>query len=173
MNNLPKIYYINLKKSLDRNNYMINQFKQYKISNYERVDAEDILNYKNLSFLNGELPKGIRPVEAIVTFSHLKAIKKFIDSEEDWAIIVEDDVDFSTSKYWNFSWEEIFKLLPKNLSILQMTLSTRKNKDINFHLHIRSFWDFNATAYLINKNYLWTPYTDITIVLITKLFKKI
>jgi GR25 family glycosyltransferase involved in LPS biosynthesis len=151
--NFPKIYYINLDRSEDRNLYMINQFKKYNILNYERVSAIDKNNYIDLSFLSHDIPNGIKPVDAILSFSHMKALDLFLQSGEEWAVILEDDADLSTIDYWNFSWSDLFKLLPNNLNILQMIVGTRTTRDINFHLHTRSFWDFCATGYLINKKH--------------------
>jgi len=39
MNNLDKIYVINLKERLDRKNHILNQFNKFNIKNYEFVDA--------------------------------------------------------------------------------------------------------------------------------------
>lgn len=153
LSGLPKVYYINLDRSEDRNAYMINQFNKYGVINYERVSAVDIKSYDGTSFINHELSFGIKPVEAIVSLSHLMALKKFVDSGEFWAVIMEDDVDISTVENWSFSWNELSEKLPDNLNVLQMVIGTRKSKDINFHIHIRSFWDFCATAYLISREY--------------------
>ena len=41
--------------------------------------------------------------------SHLKAIKHFYEeTDDDYCMILEDDVDFSTVRYWNFTWQEFF-----------------------------------------------------------------
>jgi len=149
--NMPKIYYINLKKSKDRNEYIIKHFYDYSINNYERIEAEDINDHKNLKFLEGDLPEGICLVEAIVILSHIKALQQFLNHKEEWAIICEDDLDLSTSRMWNFTWNDFFVRLPKNTNIVQLVNSTRTTKQPNFHFHHRTFWDFNTTAYLINK----------------------
>jgi len=151
--NLPRMYYINLDRSEDRNLYMLDQFKKYNISNYERVSAIDKNSYSDLSFLSHDMPRGIKPVDAILSFSHMKALNLFLQSNEEWAIILEDDADISTIDYWQFHWKDLFNLLPDNLNILQMVVGTRTTRDINFHLHIRSFWDFCTTAYLINRKH--------------------
>lgn len=146
---LPKIYYINLDRSKDRNLYMLKQFKKYNITNFERVSATDYLNTNIKDIvINDTLEK---ESGLCTTYTHLKTIKKFLNSDEDYAIICEDDVDFSTSENWTFCWKDIFNNINNKIDILQMCISTRLDMDINFHLHNRSFWDFNCTAYFINK----------------------
>lgn len=149
---IPKIYYINLSRSKDRMNYMEKMFKDFEIKNYERVEAEDLLEHKNMEFLSCTLPPGLKPVEAVVTLSHIKALKKILSSGEEWSVICEDDLDISTVNFWNFTWEDFMNNLPKNAKIVQLVVSTRESRDINFHIHLRSFWDFNATAYLIHRD---------------------
>ena len=40
---LPRIYYINLDQCVDRRNWMENQFKNFGIVNYNRVNASEFL----------------------------------------------------------------------------------------------------------------------------------
>lgn len=153
MNNLvdlPKIYYINLKRSSDRRDYIENHFLQFKINKYQRIDAEDLYSHQSLSFLKNGLPRGLKPVEAVVVLSHIKALEEFLKSGEEWCLIFEDDIDLSTSDYWNFSWKEFFDNIPKNSKIVQLVVATRKTMQLDFHFHQRKFWDFNATGYLIS-----------------------
>ena len=42
------IYYINLERSKDRKEYMIEQFKDYKITNYRRIEGVDGKNIKKI-----------------------------------------------------------------------------------------------------------------------------
>ena len=149
--NIPYIYYINLDRSVERKKYIEKHFYDFNIINYQRIKAIDIEENQNLSFLKNGLPKNLKPVQAVVVYSHIKAIKEFLSSNNEWAIICEDDVDFSFSKYWGFSWNDFFSRIPNNANIVQLAISTRKNILLDFHLHQRKFWDFNCTAYLINK----------------------
>lgn len=151
LNNIPKVYYINLDRSKDRNIHIVNQFNFYGIHNYEKISATDFQNMEKSNIFKDINIEKLRDVELAIISSHIRAIKKFYDSEEDWCIIFEDDIDLSLSGYWNFDWETLFQNLPKNLKILQMSLSTRVSMDINFHLHHVSHWDFNLTGYLISR----------------------
>ena len=45
--------------------------------------------------------------------AHLKAIKYFYEeTDDDYCMILEDDVDFSTVRHWNFTWQEFIGLEP-------------------------------------------------------------
>jgi GR25 family glycosyltransferase involved in LPS biosynthesis len=152
LDGFPKVYYINLDRSKVRNIYIINQLKTYGISDYKRISAINSIDMDKSGFLQNTNTEKLRDVEIAIILSHLKAIKEFYESKKDWCVIFEDDIDLSTSQYWNFNWKMLFESLPKNLKILQMVLSTRKSMDINFHIHHVSHWDFNLTGYLISRD---------------------
>lgn len=114
--NCPKIFYINMEKSKERNKYMINQFKNLNIYNYERFDAlcEDnsVLNIT-------DKVRDKTPSEYFCLLSHIKLIQHIYNLNLEEAIICEDDVDFSLSKYWRFSLNNYFnKLLNKDIILL-------------------------------------------------------
>jgi glycosyl transferase family 25 len=149
---IPRIYYINLERSKDRNIFMQKNFNDFGIKEFLRIDAIDGKT-ENLNNYLHDTDLGLNSYEICCTLSHLKAIEIFLESKEEYAIICEDDLDISISENWNFKWTDFFKLLPKNLEIIQLTLSTRKSMDINFHIHNRTFWDFGVTCYLIKRSY--------------------
>lgn len=76
-----KYYYINLDHRTDRNNHIIDQFKKFEITNYERIQAikEDF----------GAIG---------CTRSHIIAIEKFIQSDEETCFVLEDDFEFTISR---------------------------------------------------------------------------
>jgi GR25 family glycosyltransferase involved in LPS biosynthesis len=149
--NIPHIYYINLDRSVARRNYVENHLAEFNIKNYTRVPAEDIYNHQSLSFLTNGLSKGLKPVEAVITLSHLKAIKEFLKSDQEWAIIAEDDLYLSFSNYWNFSWQDFFNKIPSCVNMVQLAVITRSTMHLDFHFHNRKFCDFSCAMYLINR----------------------
>ena len=69
--------------------------------------------------------------------SHLKAIKHFYEETDDeYCMIVEDDVSFDIARYWNFTWKEFFGLVPYDWDCLQLT--TICTGDIHVKLHLKS-----------------------------------
>lgn len=144
---IPHFYYINLDRSPDRNKQIIQTFNRFNIKKYSRVKAVDyqetkLEQYQNLGLTNQEIA---------VLLSHMKSIELFLLSNQEWAIVCEDDLELETVNYWNFSWKDFFKYIPKNADIVQLVVSTRNSMDIDFQLHHRKFWDFGAVAYLIKR----------------------
>lgn len=143
--NLP-IYYINLENRTDRNNLFLKQMKENNIQNYFRINAfskNDVLSEKY----------AMSKQEIACSISHMMALTKFILSDDDFAIICEDDIDLSNSNKINFSFVEKFNYLKDSLLCIQTSIATRNEVNINFKIHKRSFWDFGTMSYIINKKY--------------------
>lgn len=139
------IYYINLEKDKQRNNYILNHFKELGINKFNRVDGVYGESVKNK-------PEEISWSEAGCTASHLKAIQMFIDSDEDFAVICEDDVDLSNISRIGFSFKDL-QITNSHPFCMQLAVLSRIDMEINFNMHNRSFWDFGTTAYILNKTY--------------------
>ena len=149
---LEPIYVINMEKSKDRKEYIVEHFNKYNISNYSFIDAIDAENTDLNNFVHRldllPLSKG----EVATSLSHLKAIEHWLNtSESEYAIIVEDDVSFETSEYWNFSWKDFFESVTQKYDILQLAIIN--NFVINPRLHLREFLDWSAAVYLIKRPY--------------------
>ena len=95
-NYFDKIFYINLKEDVSRNQHMITQFSKYGINNYERIDAikygslPDILFYRN--FIRHEIKYIIGSLSCRA--SHKKCIQLAYERGYDKILILEDDVLF-------------------------------------------------------------------------------
>jgi GR25 family glycosyltransferase involved in LPS biosynthesis len=143
--NLP-IYYINLTKDSDRNNNTINNFKKNSIKIYKRIDAISITENINTGYtmtLN----------EIGCTLSHLKAIEEFYKSNNEYAMICEDDIDLSNSKRINFNFIEICKNYKNTPFCIQTSILYRLDYKPKFKINKRTFWDFSTASYIINKEY--------------------
>lgn len=95
-------YWINLDKSKDRYNNMLNLFNKYNIKN-QRIPA-------------------ILDKEKGCTLSHIKAIKTFYNSNEEIGIICEDDLSMDYRKYWRKNLEDVVICAPKDWEIIQLAL---------------------------------------------------
>lgn len=99
----PKIFYINMNICEERNNYMINQFNELGITNYERFDA---LHEGNSKLNIIDIKRKHKPSIYYCLLSHITLIRKIYEEGLKEAIICEDDVDLRLSKYWNKSIRE-------------------------------------------------------------------
>jgi len=129
-NNIAK-YYINLDRSKDRKKYIEEQIKTYKISNIERVNAFDGSKIKNLKIgeINGYKYKNTKKPnckrsELAITMSHILAISKAYKKNKEYAIIMEDDIDFLLMPYWNLDFDNLLKDIPEDCDVLLLAHSS-------------------------------------------------
>ena len=150
----PPVLWINCDKDSHRTEYMEDQFNHWNIKNHTRIvgidardDDEDVSQY-----LKGIVPDGLNPGEVGCCLSHMKAIKYMIE-ETDWdkCIIMEDDVNFNTVKFWNFTWNDLTGHLPHDYDVMQFTIINPA--EVHITMHPRFINDFSAAAYLITRHH--------------------
>jgi GR25 family glycosyltransferase involved in LPS biosynthesis len=143
-NNLP-VFYINLQIHKTRKAYIEEHFFQHNVLNVFRVDGVDGTALLNNTDLSGS--------ELGCTLSHIKALQMFLNTDYDFAMICEDDVDISNVKKFEFNFYETLEYYNSEDYCLQLTISSREEVPINFLIHPRTFWDFSTTAYIVNRKY--------------------
>ncbi len=122
--NIP-IYYINLDKSKHRRSFMEAQFKNYNIKNYTRIPGiyGKLLNLKHGMLRDNFLyynEKYMTHGELGCTLTHLIAIKKAYDNNDNEAIFMEDDASLSLMSHWKYSINELINKAPNNWEILNL-----------------------------------------------------
>lgn len=97
-----ELYYINLDRSLDRNNLMLNQFKNSQNMKYTRISAIDGLDFTNDTFKKYSNIEPWRYNNNKCVFScllsHLNAIKQAYFNKLKRVIILEDEIDLTIYK---------------------------------------------------------------------------
>ena len=152
------IYWINLDWSHDRRQRMEQMFKDpvfkgKKIVRISAVDgkASDIDQVLNANF-EGMQPDKFTKVEYACLLSHINAIKQFSESNDEVALIMEDDMTLEFKPYWKKSVKQIMDNAPSDWDIIQLcyiTSNTIPNK-----MYTKNPGNIYSTgAYLINKNY--------------------
>lgn len=107
------IYVINLKRSKQRYIDMMKSFKKLGIKKYFRIEAIDAKNIKDDSHIKYTesqetfLRLGMGHLGAFL--SYLIAYQHFVNSEYEYAVISEDDIDFSNSQKINFNFYDTLK----------------------------------------------------------------
>jgi GR25 family glycosyltransferase involved in LPS biosynthesis len=179
-----KFYYINLNKSTDRNKNMLSFFdnlsKIRENINFERIEGfdgskENIDDYltvfkfedlksayyinKNVSHHGVKLKKG----EFGCLYSHLKAIYNFSQTNEDVAIICEDDLDNNIiykSEYFNSKLDSIIENIDEYGIIMiscvghNKTISNILNNNNSNSKELYKFipyYFYGTGSYMINK----------------------
>ena len=150
----PPCLWVNCDKDSHRTEWMNDQFDYWNIKNHTRIagidardDDEDVASY-----LKGIVPEMLNAGEVGCCLSHMKAIKYFIE-ETDYpeVMIMEDDVDFSTAKCWNFTWNDLYAHLPYDYDCMQFTIINPA--EVHITMHPRFINDFSAAAYLITRHH--------------------
>ena len=146
------IYWINLNRSTDRKNNMIELLKKLPVKN-ERISAIDGKNISTEILMSNFIinDKNYTNIEYACLLSHLNAIKTFSETNYEYALILEDDMTLEFVKYWNKKISDIINQAPKDWEILLLTYTTN-NKIYNTEkLYILT--DnvlYGAGAYIIN-----------------------
>jgi len=149
---IPHIYWLNLDADTHRREYMEQQFKYWEIENHTRISGYDGREDDVSSHLKGRIPDNVSQNELGCCMSHLKAIKHFYEeTNDDYCLILEDDVNFDIVKHWNFTWTEFFSLVPYDWDCVQLT--TICTGDIHVKLHLKFINDFSAAIYLISRHH--------------------
>ena len=109
LKDIGPIYCINLDGQPERWEYMKDQFKYWEIENYHRISAYDGRESDLGELLKGRYPDMMTSGEVGCTTSHLQAIRHFIEeTDEPYAIMMEDDCSLDLVKYWNFTWRDFY-----------------------------------------------------------------
>ena len=152
LNFLPPIYYLNLDGQPERKEYVENHFAYWGIENYTRISAYDGRNDDLSDIIKGRYPEQMTSGEVGCTTSHLKAIKHWYDtSDSAYALIMEDDIDLSIVRCWNFSWNEFMANLPYDWDVVQLAIICTGS--IHVKLHKRFVNDFSTACYMINRHH--------------------
>jgi hypothetical protein len=156
INNIDIIYWINLEKSYERRNNMLNLLGLLNVKNSRIIafDGEYEQNISSKYFYseNGVYPKYSNKEYAIL-LSHLNSIEKFTnlnDLEYNIGLICEDDLSFDFINYWNYDIRSIIQNAPNDWDIIMLGYFTL---NLNFN-DLYKKWDneWSAISYLVNHN---------------------
>ncbi|MFV0582573.1 MAG: glycosyltransferase family 25 protein [Parabacteroides gordonii] len=156
-----KTYIINLEKSLDRKRYVENILSNYPFLDIEfivAVDANKMSNEEqnklfNVTGFSKKYSKKVRPGEIGCTLSHQKCYRKLLNSNEDYVLILEDDIIL------NNEFQETLEKLKNHIDPIKPQVillsgwywfykSTRLNKKYKLADVLDAFL---THAYIINK----------------------
>lgn len=120
------VCWINMARSVDRCEYMIEMLKKHNIENHKRIEAVDgskLTNinggkYENINFINKCKNKGTL-TQLAVSLSHIYAIKQAWDAGLSEVLIMEDDISLDLIPNWNTTIKDIANNSP-NYNIIQL-----------------------------------------------------
>jgi len=153
---IPTPNIINLKECADRREYTVAEFMKLGVSNikihsYERYENNPV-PFSGHQALIDVITKG-------VTSSHLLTIKWWLENtDEDWGIFFEDDVDFEPVKHWNFTLLEFIERCGKEWGALHLCNVFEypydsKNEYPAMVPRKRNMWDHGLQCYVLKREY--------------------
>jgi hypothetical protein len=152
LKNIGPIYYLNLDEQPERREYMEEQFKYWEIENYTRISAYDGRDDDLSDIIRGRYPDNMTSGEIGCTTSHLKAINHWYQtSDSPYAIFMEDDVDLSIVKNWDFNWSDFYSRIPYDWDVVQLAIIC--TGALHVRLHKRFINDFSTACYMITRHH--------------------
>ena len=146
------IYCINLDGQPERWHYMEDQFKYWKLTDYERVSAYDGREDDLGDIIKGKYPDGMSSGEIGCVTSHLKAMKHWLEtSDSPYAVMMEDDCDLSLAQNWNFTWQDFIARVPYAWDVVQIAIIC--TGDITVPIHTRFVNEFSTACYIITRHH--------------------
>ena len=152
-NNFPNIICITTENATDRLNNFIVQCEKYKITNYNICSFKPYKEYNYL--LKGQFVDKLHENSKGPVTSHIRALVSWYgSSQDDYVLIVEDDINFKTIDYWNFTWDEFVNYLPDDWECIHLSCirDSFDNIPVSFRRRINSDW--GCQAYLANREYV-------------------
>lgn len=140
------VYYINLQRSVERENYMQEQIKKYNITNVTRIEAIDGKKLNNKIEYTSDFNE-LTNNEVACTLSHLSAIKRAYDNDLSEVLIVEDDVSFILAPFWSKKLSEyIADAYQFSPDWTFLKLFSNYETDLTYDMRLNSI---NATSYIL------------------------
>ena len=152
---IDKIYWINLDRSADRRQSMEtllhdDAFQGISIERISAVDgqiADTVYSQLNLE------KKKVTDYEYACLLSHLNTLRRFSETNDGIALILEDDVTLELKPYWKQTVREIIDNAPADWEILPLSYITIGYNNKNAPLYDKNINNkyFGTAAYLINR----------------------
>ena len=134
MNNINKIYIINLDKDTERLNNCINQLKKYNINNYERYSAiyGSKLSNDEINIITTDIGKLFASDGMIgCGISHINIWKKIVKEGIKKTLILEDDFILKDDFLNNFN--KVIEKSPINYDIIFLSSNIIHNKNLKLY----------------------------------------
>jgi GR25 family glycosyltransferase involved in LPS biosynthesis len=148
--NLP-IFIVTLNGNTERQDRLKNRLIYFNLVN----NTTFVFGYKAdtelVKFYSYKTPEQSKIVSC--TLNHFLCLRKFVETKEEYAMILEDDAIFHVDFINKVN--ELLKNPPKNLLLLGFTHGTEYHKSLSpiIGLNPITYWTGGCVAYIISRNY--------------------
>lgn len=148
----PPIFVVSIEESGDRRKNLYRQFNKFGLTDYYFCIYKRFAEYDwNITgnHVDRILANSFGP-----TTSHILTNKFWTENtDHDYVLVIEDDIDLSTINLWNFTWSNLFKSLPEDWTCVQLCQIREQPWTMSFHVRRKQHHDLGAQAYLINRSH--------------------
>ena len=150
--NFPKVFVLSIPQNKNRQDELIKDGNRYNLDieifqckKYPECNSKVSSNY-NINL--------VAKHNIGVTCGHIKMLQYWYENfTEEYAFFCEDDIDFSVSENWMFTWDQFMTKLDSNWSIVQTVVICENTDQINFNLSHKICDHYSVTGYLIKRDY--------------------
>jgi len=75
----------------------------------------------------------------------------FLETDEPYCILMEDDVSLDLVRFWNFTWRDFYVKIPYDWDVCQIAIIC--TGDIHIKIHKRFVNEFSTACYLITRHH--------------------
>jgi len=151
LNNFPKVLILSIYENKSRQQALINACKRYNL-NYELFECLKYPDCKSNYICNYKFPENNHNIG--VTCGYIKMLKYWYDNyTEDYAFFCEDDIDFTISDKWGFTWDDFMNELDSKWSIVQTVIIKEEPANLDFNLSKKKSEEWCITGNLIKRDY--------------------
>jgi hypothetical protein len=156
LNQIPQPNVINLADCPDRKSYTEAEFNKLGCSNYY-FHIYERYNKDSIEFVGD--PGLLKQMTRGVTSSHLLTIKWWYENtQEEYGLFFEDDVDFEPVKHWNFTLSEFIESVKDDWGALHLcnVFEYPYENGIEYppmNIRRRKLWDHGLQCYALKREY--------------------
>lgn len=153
LKNFPPIFVVSVKQSTDRRSTIYRDFQKYGLEKNVYWGIFDLWDPSKYNVTGSNL-EDLHIGSYGPATSHILINKIWTENTNyDEAIIIEDDCLFDFVKYWNFTWGDFYKALPKDWGLVQLAYMRENPDELKFEFKKRYAFDFGCQIYLVKRHY--------------------
>jgi len=150
LSGLPPIYIVSIEESAARRQNLYGQLKRFGIQDFYFCVYKRWAEY-DWNITGNHIDRIVANSFGPST-SHILTNKFWTENtDHEYALIIEDDIDLSTINLWNFNWLDLFKSLPEDWTCVQLCQIREQPWTMTFHLRHKQHHDLGCQAYLIKR----------------------
>jgi hypothetical protein len=157
---LPRVNWLTMDQSWNRQESMIRQFERLGIENHQRHRGiegtdPDFLEKYQVRYSEFTVIDQFSKIAIAVSIGHLLMIKHWYETTNEYiGFFIEDDVNLELCNHWPFKWSDIIAKWPEGCNFMQLCLI--RNDDIpdwQFGLNYRYEGNWGLTAYALTRDH--------------------